>query len=579
MTQPTEDRPPVWIRLLSLTSCDPLRAVRIAQKAFDRTTDASIEKQTLARYVLGRALLRYEELGAALPHLELAAGQLADQNKTLLAFQARRDALFAAMLLGKSDEQVWQALVESCSAAGQPLEQARTQMYLCAHYNRGGRPRAALELAASCAPILETQGTQEDRGRMLRIKAAAHGDCGEFGKALLFADEAVSVFRRLGWPVEIALSLTERAWHSQTIGEYHAALADLLEAHRTFDRIGLPLRIAICELHLGLLSSRLGQYEIALALTQIARQRFAELDQDPLFALCDLNTGIIFHYAGLNKQALRAYQHAEHVYRALGNQRMLLVSQRNQALALRQLDRYHDALKLLGDLQQEAEQLEDQDEQAELALASGEVLHDLGRYPEALAQLANAQHLFATTSKPAAVALCLLEQGWILLKQGAVEQAHEHFVAALPALRYRPMHRWRALHGLARCSAERSEQCVALDYYRETSGIIALLRTQLLSEHASSRIFAQAEEAYTQALNLALKLGDTDTVLELAETQRSLSLGKLIQRNSSGFTSRALALDRKLTLSPQQQYADTLDLLVEELLRQRHLDAMIDSSQ
>ncbi|GAB4196269.1 MAG: hypothetical protein OHK0022_13650 [Roseiflexaceae bacterium] len=569
----------IWDHQRLIADRDPQRAVELAHPARARAAHTSPEEQSIATAFLGYALLRLENLEEARQLLNQAAAQFAEQNNPLLALHARRDALFADMLLGKSDEATWKELAESYAKAGEPLGVARTQMYLCAHYNMRGRPRTALEVAAVCAPILEAQGTREDHGRMLRIKAAAHSDCGEFEQALVLAGQAVSIFRDLEWPVEIARSLTERAWHRQRTEQYRDALADLVEAHNTFTRANMTRRIAICELHLGLLSSRLGQYQIALALTQAARQRFIELGLDSFLATCDLNTGIIFYYAGLNEQAMRAYQHAEQVYHALGNQRMLLVSRRNQALVLRRLGRHHDALQLLDALHAEAEQVGDQNEQAAIYLAAGETLHDLKRYGEALDHLVQAQHAFNATNNPAAVAQCLLEQGWLLLKQRQIEEAQQHFEAALPALSQRPMHHWRVLHGQARCAKERGKHYVALNHYREVSRIIARLRTQLLSEHASSRIFAQVEEAHIEALNLAVELGDTDTVLELAETQRALSLGELIQRRSSRFTNRALALYNQLTLSDQQQYSDTLDLLVEHLIHQHHENTTIDSSQ
>ena len=573
--------PPACDRLLSWAERDPRRTVPLARRAYARSVGGTPLDRAWAGYTLGYALLCWEQLLEAGALLEQARDAFTALGCSIPALHAQHCLLVTTLHhTGRLDiPGAWSDLASAYTLAGLPLQAARASIHEVWHYNLLGRPRKALALAASIMPLIQQQGRPEDQGRILRIMAAAHSDCGAFAQSLALIEQAMACFMKNGAPIEIARCLMERAWHLQRQEIFAPAREDLLKARAIFERAEMPLRLAFCDKHLGLLSSRLGRYDKALTKTLQARAAFVGLGRLDAAATCDLNLGIIAYYSGLFDLALAAYRRAEAVYSTIGNQRMVLISRRNQAMALRMRGQPLAAHDLLNAITPALEELDEQFELAEIHHAQGQVLLDLRQPEQALRHLQMAEKLFRRLDAAGAVAESVLEQGWLHIAQDDVSVARQCFIDARLALDDRPVHQWRADYGLGKCAEREGQTSAALALYRRASLTVAELRGQLLSAHASSGIFEQARQLHGDALRLAWHCDEPGTVLEFAEQQRALALARQLHSTPFTFTpeqeidraARQADLWRVVTLDAPIEVLDAaVSAYIEVLLCARH---------
>lgn len=522
------DHPPSPVaRLLRLADRDPGCAAGLAQRRAGKAHGADPAARAWSTYAHGYALLRWEHLDEAERLLQQAQSQFAALGLTLAALHARCAALLARLPGGAPELQAeWECLAAGYTGAGSPLDAARAAMYQCWHRTVIGWPREALELARQIRPLIEQAGSPADRGRLLRITAAAHDACGQLEQALALIDQALAVFAPARLPVETARCLVERAWYLQHKETFGPALEDLQRARAIFARYQMDWRLANCDQHLGLLVSRLGRYDEALTRTLRARAAFLGLGRADSAALCTMNLGTVAYYSGLFDLALVAYQRAEAVYSELGHQGPVLVSRRNQAMVLRAAGRLDAALSMLLVLLPLAEAAGRRTELAEIHQALGQTLRDLLRYDEALDHLRTAETLFGQVDNAAASARCRLERGLIYLALSEHAAAQDCLLASEAALSERPFHRWRAGYGLGLCAEHQGQDALALQRYRQACATVSQLRQRVVSEHASSGIFEQARKLYLDALRLALRSRQPQVLLSLAEQQRALVLAR-----------------------------------------------------
>ncbi|WP_110514558.1 CHAT domain-containing protein [Herpetosiphon llansteffanensis] len=232
---------------------------------------------------------------------------------------------------------------------------------------------------------------------------------------------------------------------------------------------------------------------------------------------------------------------------------MMYACQRNQALVLRAQGDLVASLRILQSLEDPIKQSGDKLEQAEYWQSIAHIQSDLHHYGQAMYFFAQAQHQFQQLGNQAAVAECLLEQAWLNImhlsssaiseqsNQSRLEKAETALQQAATELRNRPFHYWRVLYAQGKCAALQNRKIGALNLYKQASGIIALLRQEILNIHVSSAIFHQAQRLYTDAIQLAMQQYDSQTLFLLIEQQRSLNLYHHLQQNQQtgkGFSGR-----------------------------------------
>jgi tetratricopeptide (TPR) repeat protein len=490
------------------------------------------ETVTWSWYTLGWCWLRWERLNEARPWLTDAQARWTLHGNQPAELHCRRALLMVLALggAGQSLQADWSLLIDDEESAGHLLDAARTCTQQIEHLNLLVQPQTARRLAEQITSTIQAQGTPADQAFLLRAQASITSDLGNQEQALALITQAEHLFAAAGSPLEVARCQHKRAWFFQRLEQYAQALDDLRRAEETFEQLDLPIQRALCRRNLAIIACYRGEYAQALVETYQAREALDMLGRRDAVADCDLTLGNVGYYIGQHDMALAWYQQAQAVYTDLGSRYLALLSERNQALVLRASGDPQQAFCLLATLDAPVRALGDASEHAEIGLAQGLTLMDLADYGNALDYLTRAQAQFADLENQRGVARSLLEQGHVHLAQQHPQQAEACFHAARPILADRPIHIWRIVYGLGRCAQMQGNPAAAQSYYQEASTIIARLRRTLASEHASSGLFAQAQQLFTDALALAAEQGDLALVVSLAEQQRALALQRQIAR-------------------------------------------------
>lgn len=520
------DLPPDIVVLCTRAERRPRWAVSLARRRHARAAGLSPQSQALAAYALGYALLCWERLGEAEAPLADAYARLQQLGEARATLHVRRALLLLAILQGRNTDDIaeWTTLATRYAELGDPLSAARALLGQMGRHNMQERPQEALELVGAIRPVFVRLGAAGDHAWLDRLSGAAYLNRGQLDSAWSAIEAAMAQFAALRAHVELVKTLIERARLHEFRGDFAQVERDLEQCRHMAIQLDLPFRIAICLKNLGCAIAYRGQYDRGIQLSLQAYDQLAALGRWDRMADCDLNLGNVTYFAGLYDLALAAYRRAELIYTTHDQQRMSLVSRRNQALVLRQQRLVPAALAILAELEPLAEQLGERLELAAIAHARGQILGDMGQLDDALEVLAAAAARFDHLQSASGAAMCRMDRGWLFLQRGAVAEAEACFQAALPPFEEQLIQRWQIDYGLGRCADLREQWDAAMVLYRKACLTVAQLRQRLANEHASSGLFTQAGELVDHAINLAWRLRDAEAILEFGELQRSLAL-------------------------------------------------------
>jgi tetratricopeptide (TPR) repeat protein len=335
--------------VLALSEHDPRQAVAQAQALLPQTLADDAAFYAWGCYTLGWCWLRWERPLAARQWLMQAQATWALQGNAGAVLTCQRALLMVEALggAGAGLQHSWNVLVEDYSAAGQPLEAARTRIQQVEHLNLLVLPQAARILADRIAPIIQAQGNLADQALLLRAEASIASDLGHLEPALAQISRAADLFASAGSPLEVARCRRRRAWLWQRLEQFAHATDDLQQAKATFQQLDLPIELALCQRNAATIAGYRGDYARALVETHQARAALAALGRRDAVADCDLTLGNVAYYSAQYDLALAWYRQAQAVYTDLGSQYLACVSRRNQALVLRARGEPQSAFALL----------------------------------------------------------------------------------------------------------------------------------------------------------------------------------------------------------------------------------------
>lgn len=585
----SDDLPPYVLWLCTIAEIYPREVVHLARDRYAHIGALQPIDQALAAYALGFALLCWDRVEEAAPLLEEAQARLIDLRADTAAMHTRRALLLAAIVRGQSraDEAEWATLAEAYEAHGDKRSAARARIGQVGRLNFQERSTAALDLIGAIRPAVAQFGTRSDQAWLNRLAGVAYLNSGQLDAAETAIEAAIAQFTTLHAQVELMKTLIERARLHEYRGNFPVTLDNLERGHRLATELDMPLRVALYAKNMGIFIAQRGFYDRGIQLLLQAYDRLTALGRWDRMADCDLNLGNVAYFAGLYDLALAAYRRAEQIYLAHNQQRMYLVSRRNQALVLRHQREHEAARALLAELELLAVQSREQMELAAIAQARGQILGDMGHIDAALAALAAAEARYVELQGDSGAALCRLDQAWLLLKRGDVAGARACFEAALPPFRDQKIQEWQIQHGLGRCADRCGDWATAMGFYREACLTVARLRQRLANEHASSGLFAQAKDLVDAAIDLAWRLRDAEAVLELGELQRSLALlaelrAVQVRAFAEGILDSARAVDGLTVRAPGALDADrqrSLQTYLEQRLRNRHIRTIGDHEE
>lgn len=517
-----------WARLILLAERDPRRGGMIAL--------AWMQQQRHSAYVLlaiGWALLRWERLAEAEAALVAAVAGLppADHATQL---RGARALLMVTQLRGAGAElqAQWEAHVARCVAVGETPALLSARCEQLAHLNLLGRFTAARALAELIAPQFDPTTDPALRARFVHVWGVAAIGCGDLPTAQRLLAQAHTLFAQTGRRAEVARVAFEQGWLGIRSEQLDAAQQALQRARRIYQRLGLPFRVALCERDFGTVAYLQGDYGPAIRWAVAAREQFVALGYPTHAASCDFNLGTVAHLSGLYDLALAVYQRAEQSYHAQGNGFAAFIAGRNQVLAYCAQGDPAQALLCADRLTAQVAALGDELGACELLAARAHALRDLGRLDAAAHAWHSAAERFAALGNPGAAAECRLELAWLKLQAGAFAPATTLLHALDHALADRPAQRWRVQYGLGQLAAHAGDLDAAQRTYTTAVRMVASIRRQFASEHASSGIFQQAQELHHAALELAAQREDHAALIALAASQQSLSLEQ--QRMQAG---------------------------------------------
>lgn len=575
-------------RLLTIAERSPRRAARLAARLAAASLGDDQDAQLRALTILYHAwaALRWERLvdaQALLGDARIQLDKLRDEAALHICHYVELTLAQARGAAAGLQTELYR-LASELEAAGQHREAVSVRLNQAAHLNALGRPRETLDAAAALAPIVVEHGHARDCARLDRITAIAYGMIGDTEQAQALLARSERQYSVLRQPADVAKCQLERAWAQMRRDQLDEAAATLRAALRTFVRCDLPLQSANCHRNLGAIANRQARFGEALAETSRARDDYIAARRLDHAASCDLEIGNVAYYSGLFEIAAVAYQRARAAYTELGIDRLALISQRNEALALRSQGRHADALTALRAIERGAMRVGDRLELVELVYAEAQLLADIGEVETAAGLLQQARERFAALGAPASAASCQLEQAWLALRQGDAEAAAATLEAAAGPLSGRPDPSWRLDYGRGRASEMRGDVAGALAAYQRACATIADMRSTLASEHASSALFSQARQLHRDALRLAAELGRAADALDLIEQQRALALHHQLVHTiiippelRRELDERRRRLEELSTAGAAQDVIDgALQRYIELVLRQRHIQPTTD---
>ncbi|ABX04627.1 MAG TPA: CHAT domain-containing protein [Herpetosiphon sp.] len=558
---------PMFARIIRLVDQRPLSALVIAHRRLLAMESSACVDHGWAWFCYGWAALHGEKVSEGLAALQQAQALFAQHHDQAGMWDCRQALLVGRWLQGEgvSLQQAWQPVIEAHLRLGGARAAAEAQIYQLIHLNYLKRYQAVLDLAATIAPHLTT-APQFVAGRFMRIVAIANAGLGAFTKAKQGLDQALYASQQAKAWVDVAKCLRERGFIADRQEHYADAVADLQQAMTWFNRLGMPLYAALCQRALGLALSRIGHYDQGLRFNLAARSSFRMLDRPDLAAGCDQNIGVIAHYVRLPLIAQSAYQRALAVYQARSSTYDSCVLQRNFALLQINQGNGQLALDLLGAIQPLVLALDDQLELGEFYEALAQAWHCLGAVDQAQRFFDQAIVCFEAIGNQINIAKCQLGQAWLMLETGNWQLAQALLAQAQVWLLEHPTHRWRCHYGLGYCAAQAGASGRAMAEYIAACGIVAQLRQALSSEHASSAIFAQAQQLYHDTIRLALAQANSNLAWQLIEQQRALVLNRQMR-------CLPLAFDPDLA-EEDQRYHARLSSLTQPTAGHEHVEAL-----
>lgn len=528
--------PPICRRLAVLAERDPRRAVPLVRRALISLKDETPAIKAWMCYTLGWALLCWERFDEARLHLHDAHAMFKAVGAQRAMLRCQHALLIAnlAQLARPDLEQDFIALAEAFVQANDPIEATRVRIDQARLLYALNRPYDATDLLTQIEPLI-VQTTPLDHARFLRIRGAVANLHGDGAQALDLLTQAEHAFVALHNRCEVAKCWLERGWVALRQEQLDLALADYQQAERVLIQLNLPLQQAFCAKNIGLLMTRRGAYDLALQSTLAALTTFRELGRISDTGACQLHIGNIYFYTGQWEAALASYTRAETIYVDLGLVGYSLVARRNKVMVYHAQRRYAEAQTLLVRVETLARESDNRPELAEVWRQKAELFADTEQTDQAIIYYQQARALFEQVGNKLGVTDSTLEQGWLALKRGAVDEARALFESIILLVARHPYNLWRVEYGLARCAEHANEFDKALNHYQSATAVVADLRRRLASEAISSSLYIQAAQLHQDALRLAIEHAPVATVLEMAEGQRALVLRQLLTTQSLPF--------------------------------------------
>ncbi|HEX8683740.1 MAG TPA: CHAT domain-containing tetratricopeptide repeat protein [Ardenticatenaceae bacterium] len=384
---------------------------------------------------------------------------------------------------------------------------------------------SSLPLFERARLVFEREGAVYRAAECDRDRGLAHYRLNQYGAALEAYSQARAFFARAGYDSAVATCDVNIAIVYYDTHHYDEALALLERVAAEAETEGRSLRTARCYTNMGLCYDRLGQYDRALVLHDRARDAFLA-GESPLYAArCQENLAGTYRQLGRLPEALAQYGEAlalfteawvpAQVASCLLQMVELHLSMGAPQAAKRAVE---EALRIYTEMGMTVSAARCLRHLAEIACT-------LEAFEQVLPLLEQARAVFRDSQMVVEQALCDLVDGEARLANGEVDGAEAAFLRArsvlVPAY---PDQAWRVEAGLGGCARARGALTSALDHLVTAASFIGQTRDRLPTEALSSTFYAERQDVFEAAIELAVDLGADEVALGLVETSKARTL-------------------------------------------------------
>jgi CHAT domain-containing protein len=382
-----------------------------------------------------------------------------------------------------------------------------------AHLLVGNFSEAIQNIAASEA-VFATQGDQLNQARCWQHRASALRRQGKNEDAILYLQQALDVFGKLGALVDLAKAQHILAYcQFYLTGHYQTTEALFKEAAKSFHEQDLPLWEAQSVNGLAHMYMETGKMDKAREALRSAQETYSQCSETTLYSDCLVDSGRLEMFWGNREASLKFLERAKHISTACGSKRLAAIAEMYLGLACSQFNNFQRALNHLESAQDYFLAHNDLTRLPECNLHLAQTWSRLGHLDGANKYLREAANFYRTTSRKDLLAATYLQQAEALFLaehtfeaiaslQEALSLSLEQGERTLIALSHR-------LLGEALLAQNQSEQAyehilAAIVDYEALSMPIEKAASQVaLGEYyAQTKDFEEAKQTWKKALDL-----------------------------------------------------------------------------
>jgi CHAT domain-containing protein len=434
-------------------------------------------------------------------------------------------------------------------AHGESVRQARSQIGKIGALGNLGRYQEALDTGAWASRVLEEHGQWQVLAGLIINLAIIHGRAGEDALALKMLDRAQELYTQMGLEGGAAWLWVQmnRGTALRNLGRFEESLQASRKAWEGQNRLGQSIAAARAQQSMALTYFILGRYNESLAHLGEVRDAFLADGRQRDAMLVELFTSDCLLQLRRFDDVLDKCRRVRDLFAKLGADQVVAQAIVNEAVAYAQLDRFPEALASLDEARHIFEAEGNRVWLASTDLEKAAILLRQGHSHESLALARECATLFQECEVPVGAAQASQAAGRAALALGQVALARDLALQTLDVGQERdiPMLMYQAHALLGAAALASGEPSEALDAFDRAIQAVERLRGSLMVEYRSGFV-EDKEEIYQDAVRVCLDLDQAARGLEYAERAKSRALLDLVAyRLDLGIRVRAEA-DRPL---------------------------------
>lgn len=322
-----------------------------------------------------------------------------------------------------------QAALTLLARAPNPDLEVRARLLLCDYYAENDRTLAEQHIARAEA-LLAAVKRQGLRAGVLQCQGEIYETAGDNSRARALFEEGVQVATATHDEEMLAGVLFSRGYLYGVMGQFASGLGDLRRSEALFEKLGMPQHALTALNGIAILYNRLGDYAQAREIYQRALkiQRESGLKREQAVTLHNL--GRVHEYLAEWNEARANFTESLQISRSLSYARGEAHALRGLAAVANATGKPQAALEILDRARRAQRQTPDARLDAQIDLARGIALHQLGRLEDSATALQKARIVFEQADAVRELEQVHAELAEVYAAQKSWRDAYEHQRAA-----------------------------------------------------------------------------------------------------------------------------------------------------